>query len=225
MELTAQPLLPVLYSFRRCPYAMRARAALLSSGMRCELREVVLRDKPAALLAASPKGTVPVLVLPGGRVIDQSLDIMRWALEQHDPARWLRPADADAAEMQALVGACDTLFKPALDAFKYPNRPSALPGGGVAPRAVGAAWLQTLEERLCGTAHLFGDRACLADAAILPFVRQFAMVEPEGFAAEPWPRLHAWLAAWAGSSAFAQTMHRYPPWDGRPGAALFPPQD
>lgn len=224
MELSAAQPLPVLYSFRRCPYAMRARAALLASGSQCELREVVLRDKPAALLAASPKGTVPVLVLPDGRVIDQSLDIMRWALERHDPARWLQPADGGAEAMQALVEGCDTVFKPALDAFKYPDRPTALPGGG-APRAIGAGWLRTLQERLCRTPCLFGDRPCLADAAILPFVRQFAMVAPESFAAEPWPHLHAWLAAWTGSAAFARTMHRYPPWDGRPGAARFPPAD
>ncbi|WP_369793397.1 glutathione S-transferase [Xylophilus sp. Leaf220] len=221
MELNAQPL-PVLYSFRRCPYAMRARAALLSGGVQCELREVVLRDKPAALWAASPKGTVPVLVLADGRVIDQSLAIMRWALERHDPARWLQPACGSLDAVWALVDACDAVFKPALDAFKYPNRPTDLPAGTDA-RGVGAAWLQTLEERLRTAPHLFGDRPCLADAAILPFVRQFAMVAPDGFAAEPWPHLHAWLAEWSGSAAFVRTMHRYPPWDGRPGTAWFPP--
>ncbi|MCS4509420.1 glutathione S-transferase [Xylophilus ampelinus] len=201
---------------------MRARAALLSGGVRCELREVVLRDKPAALLAASPKGTVPVLVLADGRVLDQSLDIMRWALEIRDPAGWLQPARGSAGEMQALIEACDTVFKPALDGFKYPDRAGAA-RADAAPRDTGAAWLRTLETRLHRTPHLFGDRPGLADAAILPFVRQFAMVEPDGFAAEPWPHLHAWLAAWTGSAAFARTMHRYPPWDGRPGAAWFPP--
>ncbi|MDQ8002258.1 MAG: glutathione S-transferase N-terminal domain-containing protein, partial [Pseudomonadota bacterium] len=111
--------LPVLYSFRRCPYAMRARLALAASGQRCELREVVLRDKPPELHVASPKATVPVLVLPGGEVIEQSLDIMRWALHRHDPGAWL---DGDADVTQALVAQCDGPFKQALDAYKYPER-------------------------------------------------------------------------------------------------------
>ena len=111
--------LPVLYSFRRCPYAMRARMALWASGQTCELREVVLRDKPAELLAASPKGTVPVLVLADGTVIEQSLDIMRWALGRNDPMRWLEPG-LDA--MLALVAECDGDFKHLLDRTKYPQR-------------------------------------------------------------------------------------------------------
>ena len=222
-DATALPL-PVLYSFRRCPYAMRARAALLVSGQRCALREVLLRDKPAALLAASPKGTVPVLVLPDGQVIDQSLAIMRWALERHDPAGWLQPQDCGPQTMQALVDACDSQFKPALDAYKYPGRSPALPDA-CAARAAGAAWLISLEARLQRTPYLCGARACLADAAILPFVRQFAMVDAAWFAAEPWPHLQAWLAAWSTSPAFEQLMHRYDRWqEGTSPAAWFPPQ-
>ena len=114
--------LPVLYSFRRCPYAMRARLALAVSGQVCELREVVLRNKPQGLLQASPKATVPVLVLPGGQVLDQSLAIMRWALERHDPGRWLHPSHGALADMLALIAECDGPFKHALDRCKYPSR-------------------------------------------------------------------------------------------------------
>ena len=114
--------LPVLYSFRRCPYAMRARLALAVSGQVCELREVVLRNKPQGLLQASPKGTVPVLVLPGGQVLEQSLDIMLWALAQNDPEGWLTPSDGTMADMLALIAECDGPFKQALDRCKYPSR-------------------------------------------------------------------------------------------------------
>ena len=113
--------MPILYSFRRCPYAMRARLALAISGVPYELREVVLKSKPAELLAASPKGTVPVLVLPSGEVIDESLAIMRWALEQHDPDGWLKNGPID--DMLAIIAGNDGKFKHALDRYKYPNRP------------------------------------------------------------------------------------------------------
>ena len=116
--MNAVPDLPILYSFRRCPYAMRARLALLASGQACVLREVVLRDKPQALREASPKATVPVLVLQDGQVIEQSLDIMLWALERHDPQAWLAPTQGDLAQMLALVADHDTAFKPLLDRYK-----------------------------------------------------------------------------------------------------------
>ncbi len=109
---------PVLYTFRRCPYAMRARWAVQVSALDVELREITLRAKPAAMLVASPKGTVPVLVLPDGQVIDESLDVMRWALAQHDPERWLAPAQGTLAEMLALIEACERDFKPHLDRYK-----------------------------------------------------------------------------------------------------------
>ena len=114
--------LPVLYSFRRCPYAMRARWALWAANMAVVHREIVLRDKPAAMLQASPKGTVPVLVLPNGQVIDESLDVMRWALAQQDPQGWLAPERESLAAMLALIHACQSRFKPHLDRSKYPQR-------------------------------------------------------------------------------------------------------
>jgi len=214
--------LPVLYSFRRCPYAMRARLALHASGTVCALREVVLRDKPAALLAASPKGTVPVLVLPDGEVIAQSLDIMRWALARHDPHGWLQPDAGTLDDALAHIAECDDRFKRDLDRYKYPGRYED--ADALVHRAQGAGFLMQLEARLVAAPHLAGSRSGLADNAVAPFVRQFSMVDPAWFAQQPWPRLRAWLDAWAGSEAFAAVMQRYAPW--QPANAqpmVFPP--
>ncbi len=214
--------LPVLYSFRRCPYAMRARLAFAISHAAVELREVVLKNKPAELLAASPKGTVPVLVLPGGQVIDQSLDVMLWALRQHDPDQWLQPENTVGrvtamADMLALVAANDGPFKHSLDRYKYPHRFAAEYEGGDAAsfaqrhRALGAAWLASLAPQL-ERGHLFGAHPSLADMALLPFVRQFAHTDAAWFATQPWPYLKAWLAAFEASNLFASVMEKHPPW-------------
>jgi glutathione S-transferase len=208
--------LPVLYSFRRCPYAMRARLALAASGEPHELREIVLRDKPAAMLDASPKGTVPVLVLPGGEVIDESLDIMRWALGRHDPAQWLSPAGASRDDMLALVDANDGDFKRHLDRYKYPNRYAEENAGDEAGFALGhrsaaARWLTQLDARL-ERGWLFGAQASLADMAILPFVRQFAHTDPGWFSAQPWTRLQAWLEAFEASALYKGVMQKHNPW-------------
>ena len=212
--------LPLLYSFRRCPYAMRARLALAASGEPCELREVVLKNKPAEMLAASPKGTVPVLVLPEGAVLEQSLDIMLWALRRSDPERWLEPDAGMLDDMLALVAACDNSFKPQLDRYKYPAR---FDDSGAGARESGAQFLLQLEARLSGSGQLFGARASLADAAVMPFVRQFAMVDSAWFDSRPWPKLLAWLAGWTGSALFERAMQKYAPW--APGAAgvAYPP--
>jgi glutathione S-transferase len=213
--------LPVLYSFRRCPYAMRARFALLASGERCELREVVLRDKPAEQLAASPKATVPVLVDIDGTVIGQSLDIMQWALQHHDPGGWLQPGHGSLDQMLALIAACDGDFKQQLDRTKYPNRFAN--ANALAHRAQGAQFLQVLERRLGATRYLFGQHPALADMAMAPFVRQFAHTDAAWFAAQPWPALQAWLAALTGSALWATATLKYPPWHaGQPGI-VFPP--
>jgi glutathione S-transferase len=214
--------LPVLYSFRRCPYAMRARLALLASGVRCELREVVLKNKPADMLAASPKGTVPVLVLDDGTVLAQSLDIMLWALRQSDPLQWLAPATGTLDDMLALVADCDDGFKPQLDRYKYPQRfTDAAPDADARER--GADFLRRLETMLAPAGQLFGAAPTLADAAVMPFVRQFAMVDTAWFGMQPWPRLHAWLAGWTASALFERAMHKHAPWQpGAPGT-VFPP--
>lgn len=207
---------PILYSFRRCPYAMRARLALAVSGQACELREVVLKNKPQSLLQASPKGTVPVLVLPGGEVLDQSLDIMLWALRQHDPEGWLVPSHGTLHNMLVLVEECDGPFKHALDRCKYPNRyPDADPA---ASRSQAVHWLGQLEARLVERPYLFGTHAALADMAIAPFVRQFAGIDPAWWSAQPWPRLQGWLAHWQAGNLWASVMHKLPAWvEGTPG--------
>ena len=207
--------LPVLYSFRRCPYAMRARFALMASGQRCELREVVLRDKPAALHDASPKATVPVLVDVDGTVVDESLGIMQWALAQRDPQGWLVPSAGTLDDMLALVAKCDGDFKRQLDRYKYPNRYEGV--DALQHRAEAGGFLDDLEARLRHTRHLFGDAPALADMAVAPFVRQFAQVDAAWFATAPWPALNAWLSALVASPLWAKAMPKFPPW--RPGDA------
>ncbi|MDM0039851.1 glutathione S-transferase [Variovorax sp. J22G21] len=212
---------PVLYSFRRCPYAMRARFALVVSGQRCELREVLLRDKPPELLAASPKGTVPVLVDVDGTVIDQSLDIMRWTLLRRDPARWMQPERGSVDDMLALIAACDGDFKQQLDRYKYPNRFEG--ADAAAHRLNGAHFLEDLNERLARTSHLFGNRPALADMAIAPFVRQFAQTDIGWFELQPWPALRAWLGALVESAVWVSATHKYPAWKSGEAGVAFPP--
>ncbi len=199
----AEPARPILYSFRRCPYAMRARLALLVSGTACELREIKLSAKPAEMLTASTKATVPVLVLPGGAVIDESIDIMRWALARNDPEGWLGREDT------GLIAANDGPFKHHLDRYKYPSRHNSDP---VQHRAAGCAILQTLEARLSARANLCGEAPGLTDMAIMPFVRQFAATDAAWFAAQTLPRVRQWLAGHLASALFAAAMVRLPPW-------------
>ncbi|GGC12419.1 glutathione S-transferase [Novosphingobium endophyticum] len=207
---------PVLYSFRRCPYAMRARLALAVSGTRCELREIKLSAKPQSLLAASPKGTVPVLILPDGEVIDESIDIMRWALVNRDPEDWLARDDA------ALIAANDGPFKHELDRYKYPERYGA---DAFAHRARGLAFVHELDNRLADAGQLCGPARGLADAAIMPFVRQFAAVDREWFDTQPLPHLKAWLANHLASDLFSAIMVRTSPWSpGDPPIVLELPQ-
>ena len=200
---------PVLYSFRRCPYAMRARLALLAAGIRCEIREVALAQKPQSMLEVSPKGTVPVLVLPDA-VIEQSLDIMLWALRQQDPQSWLPNDSQVLTEQLTLIAACDDGFKHHLDRYKYPDRYKL--SDGTAHRDAGADFLQQLDQGLCQSPFLSGDSFGLADAAIAPFVRQFAHTDPDWFNAQAWARLQAWLSAFENSAAYQQCMHKYKVW-------------
>jgi len=206
--------LPILYSFRRCPYAMRARMALWVAGMIVELREVKLAAKPPELIAASPKGTVPVLVTPGGKVIDQSLEIMRWALAQHDPEGWLAGDDA------ALIATNDSPFKHHLDRAKYPTRYEA---DGMDHRAAALALLLPLEARLERHAQLCGPRPSLTDIALFPFIRQFAHSDPAWFAAQPLPRLAAWLEGHIASDLFAAVMPKFAPWQAGDAPIIFGP--
>jgi len=201
---------PILYSFRRCPYAMRARLGLASSGQQVELREVVLRDKPAAMIEASPKATVPVLVLNNGVVIDESFDVMLWALEQSDP-EGLRDCSNEILEaMDILVAESDGPFKLALDRYKYPNRYENISRED--QRELGAEFIHKLDVLLEGCAFLFGDRFSFADAAILPFVRQFAHVDRDWFWAGDWTNAIRWLDAFLESDRFKAIMIKYPQW-------------
>lgn len=203
---------PILYSFRRCPYAIRARLAIKVSGVRVGLREVVLRDKPAALLLASPKATVPVLQLSDDRVLEQSMGIMHWALERHDPQRWLRPEDCE--ETHALIALNDGPFKQALDRYKYaPRHPERPPHD----RRDDAAdlMLAPLNARLADRAFLLRDTPSLADMAIVPFVRQFAAVDPGWFDSAPFGPLQAWMKRIVSSDLFDSVMVKFTAW--RPG--------
>ena len=197
---------------------MRARLALAVSGRRCELREILLRDKPAPMLQASPKGTVPVLVLPDGKVVDESLDIMLWALSQHDPCSWLQPEGGSLEDALGLIAECEREFKPALDRFKYPDRYEDVDPAMYRDRCV--EWLLELDARLgrhhahSDAAALLGTKASLADAAIMPFVRQFAQVDRAWFDEQPWKALHQWLDAWLASNLFERVMVKHPVWDG-----------
>ncbi|WP_407730749.1 glutathione S-transferase [Pseudomonas helleri] len=188
----------VLYSFRRCPYAMRARMALRYSGVPLSIVEVSLKAKPAEMLALSPKGTVPVLVCADGRVIEQSLEIMHWALARHDPDNWLGPDSA------ALIEENDQVFKVNLDRYKYAIRYPEQPMEHY--RAQGAAFLQRLEVLLEQTLYLAGDTLSLADIALAPFVRQFAHVDRDWFEQAPYPRLNAWLERFLASELFTAVM-------------------
>lgn len=197
---------PVLYSFRRCPYAMRARMALDAAEIELEHREILLKDKPKQMLAASSKGTVPVLVLADGEVIDESLDVMVWALTQHDPENWLAHRDASLD----LIERNDGPFKHALDRYKYPNRYE-----GVAPveqRDLGLGILRDLDARISVNGCLLDEKDTLADIAIFPFIRQYAHTDKDWFDQQDLPGLHAWLEHNLASPRFQRIMRKHPVW-------------
>jgi glutathione S-transferase len=202
--------LPILYSFRRCPYAIRARLALLQAGQRVALREVDLKHKPAAMLAIAPAATVPVLDLGGGTVLTESLDIMRWALEQHDPDNWLVRGNSE--HLQRLLNATDGAFKQALDRYKYAERHPQRPPGAYRDEAV-QALIGPLEATLATTLFLGGPKPCWVDAAVFPFVRQFAAVDASWWLSSPWAATRQWLDGWLASTLFVDCMRaRRPAW-------------
>jgi glutathione S-transferase len=202
--------MPVLYSFRRCPYAMRARLALRVSGQVYAHREVALKDKPPEMLALSPKGTVPVLCLAHGEVLEESLDIMVWALQQHDPQAWLPQSDEAWAFTRESIALNDGVFKAHLDRYKYPQRFGL--SDGLLHRAQGAALLMQWQERLRQQAYLSGVTWGLLDACVAPFVRQFARTDRAWFDAQAWPQLSKWLHAFEASEDFVAVMQKHPVW-------------
>jgi glutathione S-transferase len=199
---------------------MRARMGIASAGIRCELREVVLRDKPDAMIAISPKGTVPVLLLPDGTVIDESLDIMRWALDRNDPENWLSPDGASAAETVSLIEQAEDEFKPHLDRYKYPNRyDNAI---AAEHRAEACRFVDLLEARLKRSRYLFSKQACIADIAVFPFLRQFANTDKEWWEASPFPRTRKWLEGLIATPGFISAMKKYRQWREGDEPVLFP---
>ena len=206
--------LPILFSFRRCPYAMRARIALIIAEVQCELREVDLKDKPTAMLDISPKGTVPVLLFADGSVLEESLDIMLWAFSQTDVQAWLHPDAGHLDDMLDLIESNDGEFKRHLDRYKYPERHAH--EGNLDPlhhRAKACAFLTRLEALLNDNDFLFGPHASLADIAIFPFVRQFAATDSDWFATLELPRVHGWLTGWTESDLFADAMVKHDAWN------------
>lgn len=193
-----------LYSFRRCPYAMRARLALRYAQVPVQIVEVSLKAKPAEMLALSPKGTVPVLAVDG-RVIDESLEIMHWALEQHDPDNWrLIGAPEAQTRMAALIAENDQVFKVHLNRYKYAERYPEAPMEHY--RGQGEVFLAQLERLLQERRYLLAAHPSLADMALLPFVRQFAHVDREWFAQTPYPALQEWLQVFLESKLFVGVM-------------------
>lgn len=188
--------------------------AIAVSGIRVELREVVLRDKPPELIAASAKATVPVLVLPNGDVIDESLDIMRWALWQNDPEGWLAASD------DTLIEANDGPYKQVLDRYKYPHRYDL--ADGLEHRQAGLEHLQLLDKRVSSSTYLGGDQLGFTDIALFPFVRQFAAVDNDWFNAQPLPALRNWFHQREESDLFVSIMHRYSQWHAGDPPTRFP---
>ena len=202
--------IPILYSFRRCPYAIRARLAIKASNIQVELREVVLADKPKELLICSPKGTVPVLVLTDDTVIDESRDIMWWALTQQDPHNWLGSTDTQWDEMNHLIDINDTEFKQHLDHYKYADRfPEQ---SAECYRQQAESFLQQLEAKLRKNQYLMTDKISLADMAIFPFVRQFAFVDKKWFEQTEYKKLQIWLDNVLADKLFIEVMQKYSRW-------------
>lgn len=210
--------LSCLYSFRRCPYAMRARLGLLFAELPVELREITLKNKPAHMLAISPKGTVPVLQIADGVVIEESREIMEWALEQQDPQELMNPKTLHQGN--TLIEQNDQEFKHWLDRYKYTDR--HLEMTQTEYRQKGEAFLQILEELLTKNTYLLRDSMTIADISIMPFVRQFAHVDRDVFYSLPYPKLQIWLKKWLVHPLFIQAMTKFQPWQDGDEPVIFP---
>jgi len=202
----------ILYSFRRCPYAMRGRMALYVSELNYEHREIILRNKPAEMLAASSKGTVPVYVQENGTVIEESLDLLHYALSQTDPLGWL---DCDREAAEALITANDGPFKHHLDRYKYASRYKENAARGdldLSHRTEAEKYLQLLETKLENQPYLLGQSQSYADIAIFPFIRQFANTDTNWWNEAPYPNLRTWLTHHVESDLFTKIMAKHPLW-------------
>lgn len=203
-------MLPILYSFRRCPYAIRARLTLKYSGIPVELREVILADKPEEMLQASPKGTVPVLILEDGTILEESLDIMNWALNHNDPDNWLVNDDTTVEKIKQLIDINDGPFKQHLDHYKYAVRFPEHSAEYYRDQA--DDYLGNLNSQLKGSSYLFGDQLSFVDIAIFPFIRQFAFVDKKWFDNNDYHELQSWLKSMLEMQLFADVMQKYSQW-------------
>ncbi len=219
MHNPEQPL-PILYSFRRCPYAIRARMALKYSQTNVVLREVKLSSKPENMLAISPKGTVPVLQLPDNIILEESMDIIHWALSHQDPEDWLlRQNDGLRSKALTLISDNDQHFKKQLDLYKYADRHPERPATYY--RQTAMAFLQQLEGYLLQNNYLINKHISIADIAIFPFIRQFAFVDKDWFDQSKLPGLQTWLQQFIDSELFASCMEKHPPWTSEQPAVIF----
>lgn len=210
----------ILYSFRRCPYAIRARLAILTSGINVEIREVTLNDKPPALLRISSKATVPVLITADERIIDESIDIMNWALNQSDPEKWL-PSDTKEEQLTSeLTYVNDQTFKHFLDRYKYSDRYPE--NSELYYRQQAELTLINLEYNLTQNIYLVSNRLTMVDVALLPFIRQFALVNKAWFDVAPYPKIQAWLEKFITSELFNSSMVKLAPWQQGDEVIYFP---
>lgn len=203
--------LPVLYSLRNCPYAMRARIAIFKSKQTVALRDIVLSNKPTEMIAASPKATVPVLVLADGSVVEESLSVMLWALNESDPNDLLHSElEQQLSSMLELINSFDNDFKEALEQYKCAKRYRET--NVIECRAHCEQFIQLLEVRLNEHAFLMSNKESLADIALLPFIRQFARVERQWYLQSPYPKVRQWLNNYLQSPMFTKVMAKYPLW-------------
>ncbi len=193
----------ILYTFRRCPYAIRARMALFYAGIECELRELMLKDKPADMLKHSPKGTVPVLITDNGQVIDESLNVMLWALQQNDPDNWLN----HQSNCLELIAHNDKQFKPLLDNYKYADRHPDLTESQ--HRDLTLPFIESIDNRLKKNHFLISNQISLADVALFPFIRQYAFVNKTWFDLQPFPNIQKWLDSFLASNLFLSIMPKF----------------
>ena len=200
--------LPILYSFRRCPYAMRARMAIHISDQRCELREVLLRDKPPSMLQYSAKGTVPVLILQDGKVIDESLDVIDWALNLNDPDDWQRSKDKE--KTKELIKINDGEFKYHLDRYKYSKRYDNEDPEFHRKKCL--KFIESINNELNNSKYIFDDNISYADIVLLPFIRQFRIADIEWFDSLPYDNLKKWLSSFLNSSLLNSIMKKYDLW-------------
>ena len=200
--------LPILYSFRRCPYAMRARMAIHISSQKCEIREVLLRDKPPSMLEYSSKGTVPVLVLQSGEVIDESLDVIDWALNLNDPDNWQRSKNNE--KTKELIKINDGEFKYHLDRYKYSKRYDNEDPEFHRKKCL--SFIEKVNSELQNSKYIFDDEISYIDISLLPFIRQFRIADNEWFDELPYENVKSWLSNFLNSELLKSIMSKYDLW-------------